>query len=112
MNVSIILLYLYTCVYTYTHTWRCLFGIRRLHLSKSPTRVAFYNTRLNTYPGPLWARHLWPPPWAFDGRALVGPLGPLWAGRLWVPLGPCGPGPCGLPWALVGRALVGSPGPL
>ena len=62
-------------------------------------------------------------PWALVGRAL-GPLmalvdspGPLWAGScgptgpLWAPLGPSGPGPCGLPWALVGRALVGSLGP-
>ena len=30
----------------------------------------------------------------------------------WTPLGPCGPGPCGLPWALTCRALVGPPGPL
>ena len=45
-------------------------------------------------PGFLWARHLW------ASLALVEPLGP------------CGPGPCGLPWALVGQALMGSYGPL
>ena len=60
-----------------------------------------------------WARQLnipCGPPWAFVGRAFVGPLGPCWAS--WPPCALVGLGPCGPPWGLVGCAIVALPGPL
>ena len=81
----------YTCMYTYVyiriHIWRCLVSVCRLHLYKSPSRAT----------------------WALVGQALVGRPGPFWAGPLLGPLGPCGPGPCGLPGPL--RGLLGPCGP-
>ena len=46
-------------------------------------------------------------------KKYVNPPMALWAEPLWDPLGPHGPGPCGLPWALVGWPLwaVGFTGP-
>ena len=47
-----------------------------------------------------------PPPWAFVGRALMGPPAALVGWVLTGALGPHGPGPNGPPWALMAWALT------